>query len=362
MNILIDASTIKSQGGINHLLSVIEVAKSQNANFFVISNDYLNKKKLIRSNFIVDNFPSGFFNRIYKFFYSKYYLNKLVKKRNISKFISLSGFIRINNIENINFLHNLLPHDKSCLIKLNYKSLFKNIVIRYFQRKTFKKSEKLIYFSYESMKISKINNKSYKIIPHFIGNNFYFNPKKQNIILPQSKNKIFIAYPSEFFDYKKHINLIKIFEKLILKKFNLQLIFISKSNPGKKIKKLIEKNKKDIQVLNFKTQKNLIDFYRKKIDLLFFPSECESFGYITYEALASGIPVISSTKSISSKILPNYKLFFDSSNLDNSVIKIMGYFKNPSLRYENILYAQKEIKYKLSKENNLNEMKNYIFK
>lgn len=361
MNILIDASTIKSQGGINHLFTVIEVVKSQNANFFVISNDYLNKKKLFKSNFIVDNFPSGFFSRVCKFLYYKYFLNKLVKERNISKFISLSGFIRINNIENINFLHNLLPHDMSCLNKLNYKSLIKNIVIRYFQRKTFKNSEKLIYFSYESMKISQINNKNYRIIPHFIGSNFYYHPKKQNLILPLNKNKIFIAYPSEFFEYKKHIDLIKIFEKLIYKKFNIQLIFISKSNPGKKIIKLIKKNKKYIQVLKFKTQKNLIDFYRKKIDLLFFPSECESFGYITYEALASGIPVISTTKSISLKILPRYKLFFEPSNLDRSIFKILSYFNNPSLRYENLLYAQKEIKYKLSKQNNFKKMRSYIF-
>lgn len=359
MNILIDASTIKSQGGINHLDSILKYIVNDKNNIFLISNSFLNNKKILPSDIFVLIFPNNLILRTLNYIHLNNKIKKLVKEKKITKFISLSGLLRVKNVENINFLHNLLPHDYKNIKLLKSKFLIKNLMLRFIQRNIFSKSEKFVFFSEESKKISNLKNKNYKIIPHFIDKKFYGQIKKQNEYSP-IKNEYTFAYPSDFFEYKQHKNLIQIFGKLSANNNKLKLILISNDLPNNSLKNLINKLHLNIEIIKFKSQADLIKFYRKNIDFIINPSICESFGYITYEALALGLPTFTSIQSISKSILPKYELIFDPLNIEESVKKINNFLLNPKQRYENVLYAQNKIKKNLSVKKNKNDLINYI--
>lgn len=359
MNILIDASTIKSQGGINHIESILKYLVNDENNIFLLSNPFLNNKKILPNNIFVLNFPNSFIPRILNYIHINNKIKKLVKEKQITKFISLSGLLRVKNVENINFLHNLLPHDYNNLQSLRSKFLIKNLMLRFIQRNIFSKSEKFIFFSEESRKISKLKNKNYKIIPHFIDEKFYGRIKKQIKCSPINDEYTF-AYPSDFFKYKQHKNLIQIFDKLLANNNKLKLILISNDLPNNSLKNLINKFQSNIEIIKFKKQDDLIKFYRKSIDFIINPSICESFGYITYEALALGLPTFTSIQTVSKSILPKYELTFNPLNIDESAKKINIYLQNPKQRYENVLYAQNKIMKNLSIKNNRNNFINYI--
>ena len=95
MNILIDASTIKSQGGINHLDSILKYIVNDKNNIFFISNFFLNNKKILPSDIFVLIFPNNLILRTLNYIHLNNKIKKLVKEKKITKFISLSGLLRV---------------------------------------------------------------------------------------------------------------------------------------------------------------------------------------------------------------------------------------------------------------------------
>ncbi|ELC8389846.1 glycosyltransferase family 4 protein [Clostridium perfringens] len=116
--------------------------------------------------------------------------------------------------------------------------------------------------------------------------------KKKNML--GLSNKKIILGVGRFVQVKCFDNLIRSFSKL--KKDEWQLILIG-NGPEKEKYDHIIKNKKinNIKILEFMNKKELIKYYRVS-DLFVLPSNDEVWGLVINEAMAQGIPVISTNK------------------------------------------------------------------
>jgi len=322
MIIGIDASNIGSGGGVNHLQNIIsnflklqeidKIILIQNFKFDLnIEND---KLKIIRNWYSRITFLSFLFQIFYHDF---------IFRKHQCKVIFIPGGIYIGSFSPIVSLsQNLLPYipeesnrNKNILfrIKLN--------LIRVFQITTFEKSNGVIFLHENSkntiQKQLKTLNESI-VIPHGIIN---YGKSTRN-----KKTRKFL-YVSDFFEYKNHKNLIKAFNILLKKGYNLQLDLVGR----------IDENLIDfrdicdgINLVGSINHKEVINFYRKA-DVFIFPSTCENLPIALLEAMSFGLPIISSNKEPMKSILNSKNLFFDSSNINDIIEKIESIFQNNDL-------------------------------
>ena len=90
------------------------------------------------------------------------------------------------------------------------------------------------------------------------------------------------------------------------------------------------KKLKNVSILGFKNQKELVDIY-KNSDLLLVTSEYETWGLVINEAMASGIPVIASNNCGASFDLISKKTGFIYKNEKDLIKKILKISKSRNL-------------------------------
>lgn len=124
--------------------------------------------------------------------------------------------------------------------------------------------------------------------------------------------------------YHDFINILKAFKKIIKRKKNLKLVFITQVLDQKyyeEIQAYVSENFKKGEVYFFKNfSSNLVKkFYRNSLFYI-FSSYCEVFGLTTLEAMKNKCPVLVSKSSALPEINGNAALYFDPSN-DNEIYK-----------------------------------------
>ena len=86
-----------------------------------------------------------------------------------------------------------------------------------------------------------------------------------------------------------------------------------------------------------------VQFY-KAIDLFAMATDRETFGMVTIEAMASGVPVIGNNSGGTTEILGNGKLgtLYKPGNLEDFSEKLVGFVKQPAMWKETSQQAQAE--------------------
>ena len=132
-------------------------------------------------------------------------------------------------------------------------------------------------------------------------------------------------------------------------KFSKDAAFIiaGVGNKEKEYYDFIQKNNiKNVYFVGFKDKRDILDLY-KMADVFFFPSREDIWGLVINEAMANGLPIISSNKTLASLELLDSKYIFDIDNQNN--------FRSLIQEYINI---DNEILYKIG-EKNLKIIENY---
>jgi glycosyltransferase involved in cell wall biosynthesis len=172
---------------------------------------------------------------------------------------------------------------------------------------------------------------------------FKFNPtaggQNSKSILDKFKiNKPYLLYVGNAYPHKNLENLIEAFKILIERhKQDMQLVLVGEEDYF--YKRL--KEEADCMFYNFKVSnqiiftgfiddKSLNNLYREA-RLYIFPSLCEGFGLPPLEAMAQGIPVISSDNTCLPEVLGNAAIYFDATNPQDIAEKINKVLNDKSL-------------------------------
>lgn len=182
-----------------------------------------------------------------------------------------------------------------------------------------------------------------KVIPNFIDIDKY--AKKHNLcqgnMLAQDDEKI-IVHVSNFRPLKRIIDVLKIFEK-INQKINSKLIMVGDGPDKKKAKDFLRKNNLKNKVI-FLGKTSEVDEILCSSDLFLLPSEKESFGLAALEAMAFGVPVISSNAGGISEVNTHGVSGFlsDVGNVDEMGRNAVAILKDPTILDKYKSQAKKE--------------------
>ncbi|MDD5659465.1 MAG: glycosyltransferase family 1 protein [Actinomycetota bacterium] len=360
MNIGIDAvgNLSEDTGGKNyltHLIKNLQNIDKDNSYFIFINKPDSDLFKIHNDNFnliLLSNKKLNFFKKI---LIKQFMIPKLIIKFKLDKMY--------------------FPDSSGCIFcKIDYLLLIQNLIIFYKTRevrglkkfyRTFlmklsvKKAKNIIVPSFTAKELLvqkfKIIPEKISVIYHGVDEEFFSNnfdkDYEKKIIDKFNLNKKYILYVSALWEYKNHTNLIKAFGKLIKEDgLDLNLVLAGKGliTDDDYIKYLYELPKKlniaNNIIFTGDVSKECLKYIYKNALVFIMPSMCESFGFPVIEAMASGIPVISSNAFALKEIVGDAGILMDASDCENIYKSLKEVIFDSNLRNNLVSKAKDKIK------------------
>ena len=212
-------------------------------------------------------------------------------------FTFIHGFLKKNKFPTIMTCHYLLEIKANDLTANIYKQFIKKVT-KYIGKKV----DKIICVNEDYIPIFekwKIPNEKLVFIPNGVDIK-RFSPGKSKIN-ERFKNKKIILYFGRL-HYQKNVELLVRSFSLIKDKIkDVKLIIVGTGNQYNKLKRMTDNNQ-DIVMTGFVSDKELVK-YMRAADVVVFPSRGENASFTIMEAMACGLPVVSSDVGNAKKIL-----------------------------------------------------------
>ena len=206
----------------------------------------------------------------------------------------------------------------------------------------------------ELQDVFKIKGDNIKVIYHGYNKKYeqIYNGVVNKQILDKYKlNKPFIMTIGRLEEKKNTVNIIKSFAKiknnLGLNFQDLKLVLVGSHGYGYlKIKEIIKKSlyKKDIIILGW-VEENDLSILLKNAEVFVFPSLYEGFGLPILEAMASGIPVVSSNINSLKEVGGEAIIYINSSEVEDISQAILNLLQNKDLRLLKIKQGYERVKH-----------------
>ncbi|WP_408612017.1 glycosyltransferase family 4 protein [Leptospira ainazelensis] len=244
-------------------------------------------------------------NRILRWYWQKFKLSKLARENKCDLLFIPGGSFSGNFRPFVTMSQNLLPFEWSELRRYGFSMFtFRLILLYLFQGMTFRRSQGIIFLTEYAKNIIfkklSIRNKEFVIIPHGISKRFFHAPKKQTELLNQkNESPIELLYVSFIGAYKHQWNVVEAVAKLNKKGIRIHLSLVGahseKSSTRRLRLKMREFDSLDgiVSLYPDVSYERVAQFY-KDADLFLFASTCENLPNILIEAMASGLPILSS--------------------------------------------------------------------
>ena len=327
MILFIDSSNIVTGGGKTHLIELIKCVKPSQYGFekvVLYGTKYVmgiipNKEWLLKISPSLFNY--GYVGRlIWQVFY---------RSKPINGIWFVPGAGRAPG-RYVTMCQNLLPIDvqerKRYFFSLTWVRL---VMLGFIHQDAFRKAAGVIFlneYCFKSLPVviqSKVSRIAF--IPHGVS----------EIFTPLSTGKkdvktFALIYVSTIDVYKHQWKIAEAVEELLDEGYAIGIDFIGHANPTA-LAKLNPYLSESIRYLGPVSYSDLPARYAA-FDVFIFGSTCETFGMVLLEAMASGLPVLSSNRSSMPETLGEHALYFDP--LDVVAIKeaILKLYKNDSLR------------------------------
>lgn len=342
MIIGIDASNLRSGGGITHLINILNQYKFDSKIEYVIVWSNITTLSLIPESKFILKKSHPFLNKnlFFRTFWQYFILNKEAKLLNCD-LIFVPGGLYIGTFRPfVTMSRNLLPFESKELYRygLSFETI-RLLLLRFLQKKSFIKSDGLIFLNSYAKKVvleylikdeSKI-----EIIPHGINQKFINKHKEQFDIEKYKSYKI--IYVSIIDVYKHQVNVVRAVDLLRKKTswpLTLQLIGPANKKELKKLLKIIkdlDPRQDWVSYLGKKEYLSLINYYHNA-DLGIFASTCENMPNILLEKIASGLPVITSNHGANIEILGNDGVYFNADEPESIMSSLYEIIKSSNNR------------------------------
>lgn len=322
--ITIDASSTVSGGGLTYLVEFLN-ASNADYQFNIICSTIVSKKIPVKKNIKI--FSHNYLSKgiLYRIIFQLFMIDRFIDPLSII-LISLSGDYLGKFKPYIGVCQNMLLYERDKQIGMRFLEKIKFEILRIRQILSFNNSNGVIFLSeYAKKKVSpllKIKNLS--VINFGISNRFFYNLRDKTDFKDQFK----LLYISSIHTYKNQLNLLLALEEVIKVNSNFSLTLIGPiidNHYWKKVKRKIDKindYKKIVNYINF-IDFELIHEYYNKHNIFIFPSKCENMPNILFEAMASGLPILSSKNDPMPEFLKKNAIYFDPDDIHSIVKKIL---------------------------------------
>ncbi|MBT7624012.1 MAG: glycosyltransferase family 4 protein [Flavobacteriaceae bacterium] len=331
MNLIIDATNIKSGGGLTHLREILSFD-------FAYLNGYKNViifapehtlKQLPNKPWLIKK-THKWVNRGYflLFLWKIFVFNRFINKNHGLIFIPGTGY---SIKPYVTMCRNLLPLEYSEINRFFFsKEWIRLIILRFIHLYSYKKAFSVIFLNTYCKKVvdEVINIKYHSIIPHGI-NKIKFNKKLSKKFSKYSSNRpLKLIYVSTINLYKHQWQLLKAVDQLNQEGYFIDLTLIGdkQQNAFDKLTNTLHqlKNKEKINYLGSVNYDQLQNYYSDS-DVFIFASTCETFGMVILEAMSCGLPVLCSKYSSMPSVFENIPIYFDPFKIESikkSIIKV----------------------------------------
>ena len=345
MNLGIDASTMGSGGGKRHLIEILSR--------FDLSKHGFSKILIWGNQQILDQIP----NSEYVVKFSHKLLNKGLLHRTLWQLFYREGQFKskIDVLFNpfgtylgkfrpyATMSRNMLVFDKKEQKRFGFSWYrLKFILLFFIQRTSFRNSQGLIFISQYAKEAIR-NQVDYRqmktaVIHHGISKIFIRRPVKQRQISSYSSaNPLILLYVSTVFHYKHQINVVEAVVRLKDKGFPIALKLvgaIGQKEVGNLLSKQIIAVDPHNEFITWEQNAGLTEVaeYYHSSDMFIFASSCENMPNILIEAMASGLPIASSSSKPMPEFLENAALYFNPANTNEIVKVVEKMLKGPEQR------------------------------
>lgn len=340
MILAIDASNIRTGGGVTHLVELLNASKpiEQGIEKVIIwaSSSVLNQ--IEDQDWLLKGYCSHLDKSLpFRLYWQKFILKKLLFKNNCDLLFVPGGSFAIKFSPIVTMSQNMLPFEWEELSRYGFSLLtIKFLLLRFTQSLSFKKADGVIFLTtYARKGVEKITGKlkNTAVIPHGLNERFIMQPKLQKDINTYSGDEPFrIIYVSKIDQYKHQWHVINAIAKLRkMTGWSLILELIGPDNPKsmKRFQKSIQRYDKDCEWVIYHGSVpfgQLHEMYQQA-DLGLFASSCENMPNILLETMASGLPVASSNRGPMPEILGDTGVYFnpeDPEEIANVLKKIIA--------------------------------------
>lgn len=344
MKIGIDASNIRSGGGVTHLVELLGAADPIR-NLFDSIVVWAPKSTLAQLK------PRPWLIQRSDSILEKNYLRRALWQRDVGKLATSEGcdilFVPGGSFVTefrpiVTMSQNLLPFQWRELLRFGFSSLtLKWLALRVSQAASFRKADGTIFLTtYAKNEVLKVTGPllgKTAIISHGLDGRFISPPRPQLTISDYNNDHPFkLLYVSPIEPYKHQWHVAEAVSMLRAEGVHLKLDFIGSANPDalrrlKSKMKVLDPAGDFIRYLGVVPHMDLDRYYRDA-DLFVFASSCETFGQILIEAMAAGLPVSCSGMSAMPELLGEAGIYFNPEDSSSMADSLRRYIFHPDIR------------------------------
>lgn len=348
MHLAIDAVNIRQGGGVTHLIQMLEAANPLQFGFskVTIFTSAATAQLLPSYPWLEKKVESWMDCRlIIRALFLQWKIPTYLKQLKCDALFSPGGTLPIfSDIVMITMSQNMLPFNPDAANtfgKFSFMRL-KMFLLRYLQSAAFKRAAGVIFLSKharDQIEKSLQNSKTLTtIIPHGIEARFFCQPRSQHPISAYSSEKPFrLLYVSIFMPYKHQIELALAIKVLRVEGVPIEIQFVGPpwgwySKKFHSLLRELDPKQDFLKYMGSISFKELHKFYRP-FDAFIFASSCENLPNILIEAMAAGLPVLSSNLGPMPEILGDSGIYFDPRNVSSIVNAIRNFINDDALRF-----------------------------
>ena len=321
----IDASNIRSGGGVTHLIEVLRNANPESYGFskVIIWSNKATLSKIDDKDWLVKihdkHIDGSLLRRIY---WQRFCLKKNIQSLGCNLLFVPGGLDKSSFKPMVTMHRNLLPFEFQELMRYGFSfETIRLLILRFTQISSFKRANGVIFLTqYAKNSVLKITGEltgNTVLIPHGVDERFFVRPKKQkNVNDFDKKTPVRLIYVSSIELYKHQWNVVEAVSILHNAGIHVSLDLIGAPQYPAAVKRLqLAMNKFDPhgQYIHYRGSIDHDAIHKEylKADIAVFASSCETFGQILIEAISSGLPVACSNISAMPELLGDTGAFFD---------------------------------------------------
>jgi len=342
----IDATNIRSGGGVTHLVELLSAAKPEKhgvAKVVVWGGKQTHEKLPNRPWLKKVNPYASDVGLLRRTMWQRFNLSAVAYALKCDVLFVPGGSYAGTFRPIVTMSQNLLPFEWRELRRYGWSlTTLKFLLLRYTQSRSFQGADGVIFLTdYAKQAVLKVTgsiNGKTATIPHGLNSRFESSPKVQQPIGAYTElNPYRLLYVSIIDQYKHQWHVVEAIHDLRKEGMPVVLDLVGPAYPAalKRLHGVIAQLDPEGKWVNYHGAVPYEDLHRMygQADLGIFASSCENMPNILLETMAAGLPIACSNRGPMPEVLGESGLYFDPENSDDLAQAIRTLLRNPELRH-----------------------------